>query len=448
MASIRRRKDRKSGWIVDCRDVPGGRRLTVSTREQAEALRAEMVKQGQQAMPSTQDRDITLDAYADRWLEQITSSVEPRTLASYRENLRLHIRPIFGDVKVRGLHRGHIKALLAKKRTEGLSKNSVRLIRATLSVMLGDALDDGILQTNPALGIGRRGRKSPDSISHADRQKKIKVMTYEQLATFSAVSSAKCSRRNALFFLLMADAGLRPGEACGIQWPDFDPVGRTLHVERSVEDSGRVKTLKTDKSRSVDLSPRLVSALLRLQASLEADAMLAGEDGISTWVFITRAGTPPRPHRIAKTFKKVLRAAGLPPDFTLYCLRHTYVSHLIATGAPITYIAAQVGHSKVTTTLTYYAHLFPNGDRRHVEQMERVRSTASPLAAPSVPRDDVGLPLNDDDEGLNEGSWHHFGPRSKSATSAVSEVADSFGGPSRTRTVDPLIKSQLLYQLS
>ena len=95
MASIRRRKDRKSGWVVDCRDVPGGRRLTVTTREQAEALRAEMVKQGQQAMPSTQDRDITLDAYADRWLEQITSSVEPRTLASYRENLRLHIRPIW-----------------------------------------------------------------------------------------------------------------------------------------------------------------------------------------------------------------------------------------------------------------------------------------------------------------------------------------------------------------
>jgi len=27
-------------------------------------------------------------------------------------------------------------------------------------------------------------------------------------------------------------------------------------------------------------------------------------------------------------------------------------------------------------------------------------------------------------------------------------VADSLGGPSRTRTVDPLIKSQLLYQLS
>ena len=32
--------------------------------------------------------------------------------------------------------------------------------------------------------------------------------------------------------------------------------------------------------------------------------------------------------------------------------------------------------------------------------------------------------------------------------SADLEVPDSIGGPSRTRTLDPLIKSQLLYQLS
>jgi hypothetical protein len=165
MASIRRRKDRQSGWIVDCRDVPGGRRLTVATREQAELLRAKMIQESQQAAPSPQDRDIKVDAYADRWLEQITSSVDARTLTSYCENLRLYIRPVFGNIMVRAIHRGHIKALLARKRADGLSKNTVRLIRATLSVMLGDAVDDGIIQLNPALGIGRRGRKRPDTIT-------------------------------------------------------------------------------------------------------------------------------------------------------------------------------------------------------------------------------------------------------------------------------------------
>jgi hypothetical protein len=209
-----------------------------------------------------------------------------------------------------------------------------------------------------------------------------------------------------------------------------------------------VKALKTHESRTVDLTPRLVSALLRLQVSLEADALMSGEKGgISPWAFVTRAGTPPTPHRVAKVFKRVLREARLPLHFSVYCLRHTFASHLIATGAPITYIAAQLGHKKVTTTLTYYAHLFPNGDRRYVEQMERVRSSVSPRPAPSA-HDDVHLPIADNDEGMNGRSWHHFGPTKQSGTPDALEVPDHIGGPSRTRTLDPLIKSQLLYQLS
>jgi len=40
----------------------------------------------------------------------------------------------------------------------------------------------------------------------------------------------------------------------------------------------------------------------------------------------------------------------------------------------------------------------------------------------------------------NVESWHHVGTTSESGTPDVSEVPD-FGGPSRTRTLDPLIKS-------
>src|SRR5689334_23206656 len=68
--------------------------------------------------------------------------------------------------------------------------------------------------------------------------------------------------------LLLADTGLRPGEACAIQWDDLDGTNRTLRIARSVENSGRVKTIKTDKSRTVDLSARLTSALIAFQASL------------------------------------------------------------------------------------------------------------------------------------------------------------------------------------
>src|SRR6266511_4336111 len=56
------------------------------------------------------------------------------------------------------------------------------------------------------------------------------------------------------------------------------------------------------------------------------------------------------PSIVAKTFRSVLQVAGLP-RFRLYDLRHTFATHLLMQGAPITYVAAQLGHTKPTTTL-------------------------------------------------------------------------------------------------
>ncbi len=52
------------------------------------------------------------------------------------------------------------------------------------------------------------------------------------------------------------------------------------------------------------------------------------------------------------------------------------------------------------------------------------------------------------DETTAEARRYQLGAKSKSGTPAPVEVPDLIGGPSRTRTLDPLIKSQLLYQLS
>jgi hypothetical protein len=82
-------------------------------------------------------------------------------------------------------------------------------------------------------------------------------------------------------------------------------------------------------------------------------------------------------------------------------------------------VARQLGHAKMTTTLLFYGHWFPKGDRRYIEQMERFRASAALLEIPTMP---YGADLPLDQERLNVESWHHFGTTSESGAPDDSEA--------------------------
>ena len=81
-------------------------------------------------------------------------------------------------------------------------------------------------------------------------------------------------------------------------------------------------------------------------------------------------------YNVTRVFKRVLKAAALP-NFRLYDLRHTFATQLLAQGAPTTYVAAQLGHSKPTTTLQWYAHWLPTSRRTYVDALD---TASQPLA--------------------------------------------------------------------
>ncbi|WP_234801137.1 tyrosine-type recombinase/integrase [Mycobacteroides abscessus] len=60
------------------------------------------------------------------------------------------------------------------------------------------------------------------------------------------------------------------------------------------------------------------------------------------------------PNRHATFYKAVFR----PPQLKFHALRHTYASLCIAAGRPPLEVARFMGHTKVTTTLGAYAHLY------------------------------------------------------------------------------------------
>jgi site-specific recombinase XerD len=57
--------------------------------------------------------------------------------------------------------------------------------------------------------------------------------------------------------------------------------------------------------------------------------------------------------RIGDAFRRSARAAGLPEELTLHCLRHSYVTHLIEDGFDALFVQQQVGHEYASTLAIY-----------------------------------------------------------------------------------------------
>jgi integrase len=162
-------------------------------------------------MPLVEDPDMSLDVYAAHVLKDGLGEIEQKTRRGYQDIYDRHIAPALGRLKVREIARLHVKGLLGAKRSAGLSRNTVRLIKATLSTILSDAMDDGYITGNPCYGAGRKGRRRLEAVTQAERVRKIRPMSPDQLVAFLA-ASAKHAPRYLSLFATMAGTGLRPGE--------------------------------------------------------------------------------------------------------------------------------------------------------------------------------------------------------------------------------------------
>jgi integrase len=207
---------------------------------------------------------------------------------------------------------------------------------------------------------------------------------------------------------VLAYAGLRSGEAIGLTWRDVG--NRTLVV----------KAEKTGQPRSV-----------RLQGPVKSDL---GRVATRKWTARRpRAGLPrsrggPWNDNDWRNWRRRVfqpaAAAGLESGARPYDLRHSFVSLLILEGASIVEVARQAGHAP-TMTLDTYGHFFDE-----LEGAERGSAESEIRRA----REEVGVRSVSARRGESE---------DQAADSALQSQALC-----RTRTGDPFLTMEVLYQLS
>ena len=388
LGSLKARKDRPGVWVGSYYVNGERRRACAASRpELTERLQELMDEAGSESdSPSIFGRDVTLTQYADHWLEGVRENIEPRTVESYRQLLKAHIEPFkmeggrkLGDHRLKDIRVRHVKALLVSKRKVGYSKSTVRLVRAALSSLLTDAVSDELIRINPAIALSGRKRKTADKKNRAEFEESIRALDSKQLHTFIDVTLARnekgelIERHFGVFFAFLGKTGLRPSEALALTPHDLNLQKRTVRVEKVCAASKIRPYTKTGAPRSVDLSSELC-AILRTHLKEMREKALAKGRSVPEMLFPSAAGTYIDWNNAVDAFHRI-RVKAKIPRIPPYCLRHTFASLLLKSGAPITYVAAQLGHSKPTTTLQYYAKYLPDEKLRFVDRLD-VRETS------------------------------------------------------------------------
>jgi len=363
-------------WVVDWTDRDDKRhqpRFPTREAAEAEADRLRTTLKAQHGKTPALPADTTWTGLFERLMTD-RGDLKPRTLESYRELHVRHLAPAFGATPVREITRLRLKDFLRAQLTR-YSRNTVRLMHATLHVVLEEATEDGLVSANPAAGLARK-LKLTAKVKARQAATKVKAMTREERDRFLTVAE-RVEPWWAPMWAVQTLTGLRPGEVYALEEPDLDLAGETLHVARALSDDGQgVDTPKGGITRDVDLSHEAVR-LLRAHLIHRREATLRhGWGDLPRALFCSTGGTHPDPSGVRKAFRRVCRAAALTheittrtgqqrtvPRFTPHGLRHTYAALHLQAGTDVYYVSRMLGHADIALTVhTYGAWLKP--DRR------------------------------------------------------------------------------------
>jgi integrase/recombinase XerD len=177
------------------------------------------------------------------------------------------------------------------------------------------------------------------------------------------------SARDRLIVLLMARAGLRRGEVCGLRRSDVhllvdsrrlgcDVERAHLHVVR--RDNPNEAWAKSRRQRVVPLDFLVVQTfdVYEFERMRVADA--ANGDFVFVNLFRGKLGAPMRPDAIGELMAAASGRAGLGVAVRPHQLRHAYGSNVVDAGAGIDVVADLLGHAAVSSSQVY---LHPDSSR-------------------------------------------------------------------------------------
>ena len=271
------------------------------------------------------------------------------TLRSKDYIVELKILPYFGKRKIAEITAADVRIWQGELLKKGYSQTYLRTVNNQLSCIFNYAAKYYDLPRNPCAQAGSIGKGKADEMS---------FWTQTEFEQF--IDCVKDKPLSYYGFLTLYWTGCRIGELLALTLEDFNPVEKTLRINKSYQRiKGRdvITDPKTQKGkRTISLSDFLVEELQEYVGKLYGMTL---QD---------------RMFQTTKAYyeHEMIRGVELSgvKKIRIHDLRHSHASLLISKlGAQPNLVADRLGHEKIQTTLSTYSHIYPEQSRQLAEQL-------------------------------------------------------------------------------
>ncbi len=304
----------------------------------------------------TEPKRMMLGEWLDIWLKEYTGAIKPGTLKNYSDNVRLHIKPALGAVRLCELQPHDCQTFidrLARRNAKGksLSPKTIKNIHGILCKALAEAFRIKYIASNPASG----------TILPQVKREEIHPLEGDQITDF--LQRIKDTPSEALLYIAI-NTGMRLSELLGLRWSRVDLKKGTIKVDaqlllkRGKDTERRLGPTKNDKARTFKAPQSVIDLLKVVQYEQKKNRLRAGALWSNTLdlVFTDESGSCIPHATIEHRYKRIVTDMGLP-ERRFHDLRHTFATESIRCGVDLKTLSEMLGHYSVAFTMDTYGHV-------------------------------------------------------------------------------------------
>lgn len=306
---------------------------------------------------------MTVGEWLDIWVAEYLKNVKPLTQHNYAKQVRKHLKPALGAVKLEALDPHMIQKFYNSLTESGLAPKTVKNIHGIFHSALQQAIANDYIRHNPTDAC-----KLPKVV-----KTEIKPLEPDEIARMlqEAEKDDYCN-----LFIVAMFTGMRQGELLGLPWEcvDFNTGIITVKQQLQCKDGNYfLETPKSGKNRTILPAPLVMDALRRERQKQQAEKEQAGElwNNSFNLVFTDALGKYLVRRTVVKHFKKISERAGISDDARFHDLRHSFAVTSLYAGDDIKTVQANLGHATAQFTLDVYGHVTQKMRRDSANRMQQ-----------------------------------------------------------------------------